>query len=235
MAGRVAPAQWFRAALVAAVVAAVCVTVFDLTVSERVVGRAIAAEDSHGAQGALAVPEQFTRGEQQGGLVLAELLYALGAAFVLAGRRHSLRPGARAGVPLGRTVGGGRLVACGHTRVRACHRFRRGPKPPRRSMRGDLTYVSAVLIGAAGCVGAAWIWRRTGEPTLLLCACSRPRRRSPRSAAVVLVALPGDRLVGEVDTALIRDFRLASLISQALFWVACAAGGALALRQPRPG
>ena len=65
--------------------AAVCVTVFDLTVSERVVGRAIAAEDAHGAHGALAVPEQFTRGEQRGGLVLAELLYALGAAFVLAG------------------------------------------------------------------------------------------------------------------------------------------------------
>jgi hypothetical protein len=55
------------------------------------------------------------------------------------------------------------------------------------------------------------------------------------SAVVVFVALPGDRLVGEVDSALVHDFRLASFVSQALFWVACAVGGVLALRHPRPG
>ena len=233
MAGRVAPAQWFRAALVAAVVAAVCVTVFDLTVSERVVGRAIAAEDSHGAQGALAVPEQFTRGEQQGGLVLAELLYALGAAFVLAG--VAILCG-RVREPAFRWVA---LSAAGAWSLAVTPAFALPPLPPGAEAAASidarrLTYVSAVLIGAAGCVGAAWFWRRTESrpPAVRMLAAATALAAS---AAVVLVALPGDRLVGEVDAALIRDFRLASLISQALFWVACAAGGALALRQPRPG
>ena len=95
-----------------------------------------------------------------------------------------------------------------------------------------MTYVAAVLIGAVGCAGAAWIWRRSESRRTALRLLAAATALAG-SAAVVLVALPGDRLVGEVDTALVHDFRLTSFVSQALFWVACAAGGALALRHPR--
>lgn len=233
MAVRLAPAQWFRAALVAAVVAAVCVTVFDLTVSERVVSRAVAAEDAHGVHGALAVPEQFTRGEQEGGLVLAELLYAVGAAFVLAGVAIL---GGLVRNPAFRWVA---LSGAAAWSLAVAPAFALPPLPPGAEAAASidarrLTYVSAVLIGAAGCVGAAWMWRRTESRRAAVRVLASATALAA-SAVIVLVALPGDRLVGEVDAALVRDFRLASFVSQALFWVACAAGGVLALRRPRFG
>ena len=82
---RVEPAVWLRAALAAALLATALASAFDLTVSERVVDRAVAREQGAMGSHALAVPEQFTRREQRGGLVLAELLYAVGSAALVAG------------------------------------------------------------------------------------------------------------------------------------------------------
>lgn len=226
-----APARWLRAALIAAVVAAACVSVFDLTLSERVVDRAIAAEGAHGTHGALAVPEQFTRDEQRGGLVLAELLYAFGAAFVLAG--VAILCG-RVREPASRWLA---LSAAGAWSLVVTPALVLPPLPPGAETAASiearrLTYVAAVLIGAAGCVAAAWIWRRSESQRTALRLLAAAAALGV-SAAVVLVAFPGDRLVGEVDRTLVHEFRLTSFVSQALFWVACAAGGALALRRPR--
>ncbi len=233
MAARVEPARWLRAALVAAVVAAVSVTVFDLAVSERVVDRAVASEGGATSSHALAVPEQFTRGEQQGGLVLAEILYALGVAVIIAG----------VAILLGRTAGASRrwlaLSAAGAWSLALVPALVVPPLPPGASVADSIdarrvTYVVAAAIGALGCVGAAWAWRRT-------------RGRSARvgflaaalilvaSAILVVVALPADRLLRPVDAALLRDFRIASFGSQGLFWIACAAGGAYALRRRSGG
>jgi hypothetical protein len=225
---RVEPARWLRAAVVAAVVAAVSVTAFDLTVSERVVDRAVARENAAATSGALAVPEQFTRGEQRGGLVLAELLYALGVAVIVAG----------VAILLGRTRSAAlrwlALSAAGAWALVVVPALVVPPLPPGATVAASIdarraTYVAAVAIGGLGCAAAAWAWRR---------ACTRAAgvrvlaaaALLAASAIVVVLTLPDDRLVEAVDAALLRDFRLASFASQGLFWVACAAGGGFALR-----
>lgn len=224
---RVEPARWLRAALVAAAVAAVSVTLFDLTVSEPIVDRAVAGAGI--GSGALAVPEQFTRGEQQGGLVLAELLFAFGVALLVAG----------AAILLGRTRSAAQrwlaLSAAGAWSLVVAPALVLPPLPPGASVAASIdtrraTYVVAAAVGALGCAAAAWAWQRTlrrATAVRVLAAVS------PLAATslVVLLVLPADELLEPVDAALLRDFRLASFASQGLFWIACAAGGALALRR----
>ena len=226
---RVEPARWLRAAVVAAVVAAVSVTAFDLTVSERVVDRAVAREGAEVIAGALAVPEQFTRGEQRGGLVLAELLYALGVAVIVAG----------IAILLGRTVSAAQrwlaLSAAGAWSLVVVPALVVPPLPPGATVVAPIdarraTYVAAVVIGVIGCAGAVWAWRRARSRAAAVRVLAAAALLAA-SAIVVLLALPDDRLVEPVDAALLRDFRLASFASQALFWLACAAGGGLALRR----
>jgi len=226
---RVEPGRWLRAAVVAAVVAAVSVTAFDLIVSERVVDRAVARENAAAISGALAVPEQFTRGEQRGGLVLAELLYALGVVVIVAG----------VAILLGRTVGAAQrwlaLSAAGAWSLVVVPALVVPPLPPGATVAASIdarraTYVAAVAIGGLGCVGAAWAWRRARMRAAVARVLAAAALLAA-SAIVVVLALPDDRLVEPVDAALLHDFRLASFASQALFWAACAAGGGLALRR----
>ena len=204
-------------------------TVFDLSVSERVVDRAVAREHSATASPALAVPEQFTRTEQRGGLVLAELLYAAGVALVVAG----------AAILLGRTESAPRrwlaLLAAGAWSLVVAPALVLPPLPPGATAAASVdarraTFVAAAAIGLLGCAAAAWAWRRGGGRGMgvRVLAAAAPLAAS---ALVVLAALPADRLAEPVDASLLRDFRLASLASQGLFWVACAAGGSYALRR----
>ena len=227
---RVAPARWLRAALAAAVVATVCVSVFDLTVSERVVDRAVGVEQQHTARRALAVPEQFSRGQQRGGLVLAELLYAIGIAFIVAGLAILL---GRTRRPAGRWLA---LSAAGAWCLAVVPALALPPLPPGAEAAASIdarrvTFVAAAAIATLGCVAAAWGWRRVGarRPAARLLAAAAPLAAA---ALIVEAALPADRLVNRVDSSLLRDFRLASFASQGLFWIACAAGGMVALRRP---
>lgn len=226
---RVESARWVRAAVVAAVVAAVAVTAFDLTVSERVVDRAVASEDTAAISVALAAPEQFTRGEQRGGLVLAEFLYAAGVAVIVAG----------VAILLGRTRSAAQrwlaLSAAGAWSLVVVPALAVPPLPPGATVAASIdarraTYVAAMTIGVIGCAGAAWAWRRARNRAVgvrVLAAAAL----LVSSATVVALTLPGDRLVEPVGAELLRDFRLASFAGQALFWSACAAGGATALRR----
>lgn len=227
------PALWLRAALMAALVAAACVTVFDLTVSERVVDRAVAREHGAKSAGALAVPEQFTRNEQRGGLVLAELLYAVGVALVVAG----------IAILLGRTSDAPRrwlaLSAAGVWSLVVMPALVLPPLPPGAAVVASVearraTFAAAAAIGILGCAGAGWAWRsangKSAGVRLLLSTAI-----VAASAIVVVAVLPADRLVEPVETSLLRDFRLASFGSQALFWVACAGGGAWVLRRAGTG
>ncbi len=226
-----APARWLRAALVGAVVAAVCVAVFDLSVSERVVDRAVSREHGVTPSAALAVPEQFTRREQRGGLVLADLLYALGVACIIAG----------AAILLGRTTSAARrwlgLSAIGAWSLVVAPALVLPPLPPGSTAAASIdqrraTFVAAVALGALGCTGAAWAWRRTrGRAAVIRLLAAAAGVAA--SAILVVAALPPDRLVEPVDPALLRHFRLASFASQGLFWVSCAVGGAIALRRQR--
>jgi len=57
-------------------------TAFDLAVAEPVVDRTVRIEGGHMARRPLAAPEPFTRGEQHGGLVLGEPLWAAGVGLL---------------------------------------------------------------------------------------------------------------------------------------------------------
>ena len=223
-ASRVAPAVWLRAALVAAVAAALVVTAFDLVVAEPVVDRAVALEDGHHA--AVGVPEPFTRGEQRGGLVLAELLYALGAGLALSGVATLLGPvrgAARRWAALA-TGGAWSLAVVPLAAI--------PPLPPgvesawtidaRRAVFG-----AAVVVGLAGAVGAAFLWRRL--PALSararLLAAGAPLAAS---LAIASLILPGEA-IGDSPPGLVRDFRLVSVGG-----AAPPVGGARARGGPHP-
>ncbi len=228
MAVRVAPGRWLRVALVGAAVAAACVTAFDLTVSERVVDRAVSREHGAMTSGALAVPEQFTRREQRGGLVLADLLYALGVASIIAGVAILLGPTAGAA---GRWL---ILSAAGVWSLVVAPALVLPPLPPGATTADSIdarraTYAVAVAVGVLGCAGAAWAWRRARGRGEMVCALAAAAV-VVASAVVIVTVIPADRLVKPVDASLLRDFRLVSFASQGLFWAACGAGGACALR-----
>ena len=232
---RVEPAVWLRAALAAALLATALASAFDLTVSERVVDRAVAREQGGMGSHALAVPEQFTRREQRGGLVLAELLYAVGSAALVAG----------VAILLGRTARPAQrwlvLSSAAAWTLVVVPAFVLPPLPPGAAVAASLharraTFVLAVAIGVAGCAVAAWAWRRAEGSSVR----ARVLASSATLAAaglIVAIALPADRLAAPVQPALLRDFRLASFASQALLWAGFAAGGAIVLwcRRPRAG
>jgi hypothetical protein len=230
---RVEPAVWLRAALAAALLATVLASVFDLTVSEHVVDRAVAREQGARGSHALAMPEQFTRREQRGGLVLAELLYAAGSAALVAGVAILLGRTAR---PALRWL---MLSAAAAWALVVVPALVLPPLPPGAAVAASLharraTFVLAVAIGVAGCAVAAWAWRRTeGRPVRARVLASSATLVV--SGLIVVVALPADRLAARVQPALLRDFRLASFASQALLWAGFAAGGAIVLRRRRPG
>ncbi len=225
-ASRVAPAVWLRAALVAAIAAAVVVTAFDLVVAEPVVDRAVALDDRHHT--AVAVPEPFTRGEQRGGLVLAELLYALGAGLAVAGVATLLGPvrdAARRWLGLG---------AAGAWSLTVAPLVAIPPLPPgvesawtvdeRRAV-----FVVAVAIGVAGVVGAAVLWRRLSAlPAWARLAAAG----APLAVALAVAGLAVPReTIGDSPPGLVWDFRLVSVAGQLLLWGALGLVGALILRR----
>ena len=175
--------------------------------------------------------------------MLAELLYALGAALVAAGVAILLGP-SRA--PAGRWLW---LAGAGAWCLGVMPALVVPPLPPGVETAGSIdarraTFLAAAGLGAAGCAGAAWVWRAGawrsasafGTRARLLAAAA------PLVASAVLVAaaLPDDRIVANVDAGMLRDFRLATLGSQMLFWATLGGAGAfvlrgLTIRRPRRG
>ena len=92
--GSLPAGEWLRVGLLAGLVAAVVAMVFDLTIAEHVVDRAVDLE-TRGHRAALAMPEPFSRRGQRGGLVAGELILGAGVGFLLAGVATFLGPRAR--------------------------------------------------------------------------------------------------------------------------------------------
>lgn len=214
---------------------------FDFAVSEGIVDRAVKLEaaaggHSHAHDGtALAVPEPFGRKAQHGGLVIAELVYGAGVAFLLAGVAAVAGPGKR--------------------RLRASRPFLLGtiatfafaslvlpavtypPLPPGAETLEDIStrqllYLGLLLLGVAAGGAAAFVWRR---PEL------RRVERALLAGLIPVAALlaaafgfPDDPLAAPYpDPALLDRFRAAAIGSQALFWAVLAAA-AWWLARPRP-
>lgn len=224
---------WLRVTLIAAIVAGLAVSAFDFAVSEPLVDRAVKLEAATtGAHvhvtetgKALAVPEPFGRKAQHGGLVVAELLYGAGVAFVLAGAAAVAGPGKRrprSPRPFLLTAIG--CCAFGSLVLPAVTYPALPPGAP--TLRGiserQLLYVGLLALGIAGAALAAWIVR---QPLL--------RRRERLVLAAVVLAgtlaaaafgFPDDPLASPYpDPALLDRFRAAAIGSQALFWAVLAA------------
>ena len=233
---------WLRITLLAAIAAAVAVSAFDFAVSEGLVDRAVKLEAATGGNAhvdaagkALAVPEPFGRRAQHGGLVVAELVYGAGVAFLLAGAAAVLGPGKRRPRAPRRflltTIGAFAFASLVLPAVTY------PPLPPgAETLRGvserQLLYLGLLGLGVAGAAAAAFI---VGRPLL---------RRAERVAlaaavlggtlAIAAFGFPGDPLAAPYsDPALLDRFRAAAIGSQALFWAVLAAAAWWLLR-PRP-
>ena len=233
---------WLRVTLLAAIAAALAAAAFDFAVSERIVDHAVKIEVATGGHQqldtpgkALAVPQPFGRQAQHGGLVIAELVYGAGVAFLLAGVAAVVGPGKRRPRAPRRflltTIGAFAFASLVLPAVTY------PPQPPgAETLRGiserQLLYLGLLALGLAGAAGAAFI---LGRPL---------RRRAERvtlaaavlvgTLAVALFGFPDDPLAAAYpDPALLDRFRAAAIGSQALFWAVLAAAAWWLLR-PRP-
>jgi len=209
------PTRFLRVALIAALAAACAAIVFDLLVAERIVDRAIRAE-AH-ARTAMAMPEPFGRRAQRGGLVVGELVFGLGVALLLAGAA---------------TFAGGRraarlwlvLTAACAWAVLVLPAVKYPPLPPGVETDAaigerQVAYLGLVAAGLLGAAAATRAWRKRARmPAVLTLAVP---------AALAVVLLPGRGVHGRVPT----DFRVASIATQALFWLVLATVGVLLLRR----
>jgi predicted cobalt transporter CbtA len=209
-------AGFLRAALIAALAAVVVSAAFDLLVAERIVDRAIRAE-AH-VRTAMAMPEPFGRRAQRGGLVVGELVFGLGVALLLAGAATFAsarwRP-ERLWLAL--------TGACAWA-VLVLPSVKYPPLPPGIATSAGLGerqtwYLVLVAAGLAGVAAAIWAWR-LGTRVGAVGAVIAP-------AALAIGLLPDRGVFGRAPT----DFRVASIATQALFWLVLAAVGALLLRR----
>jgi hypothetical protein len=224
---------WLRITLLAAVVAALVTSAFGYLVAEPLLDDAIRLEglSSHSdTAGAVAVPEPFGRDAQKGGLVVAQLIWAAGVAFVLAGIAAVAGPGRkRARAPRAFLLGVIAAVAFASFVLPAATY---PPLPPgaetvRDISERQLLWVGLVALGLAGALAAATILRQR-----LLGRTERLALAAAVLGGVVAIAVlgfPSDPLAAPyADPALLDRFRAASIGGQALFW-AVLAGTAWAL------
>ena len=173
---------WLRVTLIAAIVAALATIAFDFAVSEPIVDRTVRLEQAEGghthrdgADRALAVPAPFGRDTQHGGLAIAELVYAAGVAFLLAGAAAVTGPGKRRS----RTPRRFLLTAIGALAFASLvlPAATYPPLPPgAETLRGiserQLLYLGLLLLGVAGAAAAAT--RARLSPATLLVETATP-------------------------------------------------------------
>ncbi|MGI9657661.1 MAG: CbtA family protein [Gaiellaceae bacterium] len=242
-------ASWLRVALVAGVAAGLVAAAFNLGVGERVVDEAIALEPGHhgavaddgGHTHVTAVAEPFTRGEQKGGMIIGQGVLGLAVGLLIAGA--ALMVGKTRLTPQRFWLA---LVGAGLWALLILPAVKFPPLPPGVETaleveRRQVFYLLLVLAGLAGVLLASAVWTRlTGERE------RRVGRLGPRAvraiaaaialvvpAAAAFVLLPGDEIVTAVDGGLLARFRIVSIASQALFWVALAGFGLWLLEHRR--
>ena len=224
--GSLPAGEWLRVGLLAGLVAAVVAMVFDLTIAEHVVDRAVVLE-ARGHHATLAMPEPFSRSGQRGGLVTGELILGVGVAFLLAGVATFLGPRARSTAGLWIL-----MTAAGIWGVVLLPGLVYPPLPPGvPSAVGigerQLLYLAVVAVGVGGFAAAVHVWSTTLP------------FRVPLAVAVALVPaglafalLPDTGAdTAHLPAGFLTDFRIVSVGSQLLFWTAMAVVGVLLLRR----
>ncbi len=221
---RLTATGWLRVAVIAALAAAAVSIAFDLLVAERVVDRAVAHESALN-HAPLAVPEPFSRGDQRGGLVLGEALFAVGIALLLAGATTLLSPRFRSPLRLWILAGAAGLVG-----VVLYPALVYPPLPPGVASGleiGDrqLFYLLTVGLGIGAVAAAARVASRSWRGVVAAATCLVV----PALLAVAL--LPDPRAADTVGHGLLAEFRAVSITSQVLFWGTLTAVGALLLHR----
>ena len=223
-------AQWLRVALFAAIAAAAATVVFDLAIGERVVNRAVGLEEARETGGALSALEPFSRQQQQGGLAVGGLLFAAAVGLLLAGAATFLAPRSRSVRRLWLLL----IGACLWGAV-ALPAITYPPLPP--GVESELAiearqtyYLIEIAVGIAGFALAVHLWAKLSRVRFSIrAAVAGLAAIVPAALAVTLLPDQGADSILAPD--LVRDFRLVSIGSQVLFWLAFAAVGALALRR----
>jgi hypothetical protein len=212
---------WLRVAVLAGIVGGLGAAAWNGAVGESVLGAAIRLEEA-GAEHVSTVAAPFTRGEQQGGMVVGELLLGAGLGLLLAGA--ALVAGqAFLGATRRAWLG---LVAAGAWSFLALPAIKYPAFPPGLESSlsietRQLSYLVLVGAGALGAVLGRLVRLRLDSalrPLIALLAVALP-------AALALILLPGEHAANSFDADLLFRFRAAAIGSQTLFWALTALAG----------
>ena len=212
---------WLRIGVLAGLVGGLGAAAVNGVLGERVLGEAIRLEEA-GAGHVATVAEPFTRGEQQGGMVLGELVLGAGLGFLLAGAALVAGPAF-----VGRTRRAWLwLVASGAWAFLVLPAIKYPALPPGVESTlaietRQLSYLTLVGAGVLGAVLARGAWLRLA---------GRRRRAGALIAlalptALAVILLPGEHTATVVGNDLLLRFRAAAISSQALFWGLTAVSG----------
>jgi hypothetical protein len=212
---------WLRVGVLAGLAGGLGAAAFNGALGERVLDEAIRLEEA-GAEHVTAIAEPFTRGEQQGGMVVGELVLGSGLGLLLAGAALVAGPAfigpARRGWLL--------LVAAGAWAFLvlpaiAYPAFPPGVESSLPIETRQLSYLGLVGAGALGAVLARLAWLRLAgrlRVPVTLVALLLP-------AVLAVILLPGEHAATAIDDGLLLRFRAAAIGSQAVFWAVAALAG----------
>jgi hypothetical protein len=210
---------WLRVGILVGLVGGLGAAAFNGAIGERVLGEAIRLEEA-GAAHTIAAP--FTRGEQQGGMVVGELVLGAGLGLLLAGAAlvagaAFLGPARRAWLVL---VGAGAWAFL----VLPAVKYPALPPGVESTLpieTRQLSYLALVGAGVLGVVLARLAWLRIAGQLRL--AATIGAFALPAVLAVAL--LPAEHAATAVGDGLLLRFRAAAIGSQAVFWALTALAG----------
>jgi hypothetical protein len=212
---------WLRVAVLAGLVGGLGAAACNALFGERVLGDAIRLEESH-AEHVAAIAAPFTRGEQQGGMVVGELVLGAGLGLLLAGAAlvagsAFLGPARRAWLALA-AIGAWAFLALPAIAYPA---FPPGVESSLPIQTRQLSYLALVGTGVLGAVLARLAWLRVAgrlRPAVALVAFVLP-------PLLAVLLLPGEHAASPIDDGLLTRFRAAAVVSQAVFWALVALAG----------
>jgi hypothetical protein len=212
---------WLRVGVLAGLAGGLGAAAFNGVLGERVLGEAIRLEDA-GAEHVTAVAGPFTRGEQQGGMIVGELVLGCGLGLTLAGAAlvagsAFLGPARRAWLSLA-AVGAWAFLVLPAIAYPALPPGVESTLPIETR---QLSYLMLVGAGVLGAVFARAAWLRLAgrlRPPATLIAFVLP-------ATLAVTLLPGEHAATAVTDGLLVRFRAAAIGSQAMFWALTALAG----------
>jgi hypothetical protein len=212
---------WLRIGVLAGLVGGLGAAAFNGALGERVLGEAIRLEEA-GAGHATVIAEPFTRGEQQGGMVVGELVLGAGLGLLLAGA--ALVAGAVFLGPVRRAwlilVGAGAWAFL----VLPAVKYPALPPGVESTLpieTRQLSYLALVGAGLLGVVLARLAWLRLSAQrrgAVAVVAFALP-------AVLAVALLPAEHTATAIGDELLLRFRAAAIGSQAVFWALTALAG----------